>query len=70
MSKRQHVEPTTQSEFMNVCALIEARGIMALKKAKDDVRSTKVTLKLDEKELEQALQDKVLVSSILQQGLP
>ncbi len=55
---------------MNVCALIEARGIMALKKAKDDVRSTKVTLKLDEKELEQALQDKVLVSSILQQGLP
>lgn len=30
----------------------------------------KVNLKLDEKELEHTLQDKVLMSSILQDGLP
>lgn len=29
-----------------------------------------VSLKLDERELEQALQDKVLVSAILKNGLP
>ena len=29
-----------------------------------------VTLKLDERELEHAMQDKVLISSILQEGIP
>lgn len=66
--KRQEVAPAKQSEFTSLCSLIEARGIIAIKKGKD-IRMSKVTLKLDENELEQALQDKVLMSAILQQGL-
>ena len=67
--KRQSVSAVGQSEFISMCGLLEARGIFGIKKAKE-MRSSKVTLKLDEGELETALQDKVLVANILQSGLP
>lgn len=40
-----------------------------MKRAKD-TRMIKVTLKIDEKEVDYALQDKTLLSSILQEGIP
>lgn len=51
-----------------MCSLIDARGIMRVKKAKD-ARCAKISLKLDENELEAALQDKTLISSVLHSGL-
>ncbi|XP_072031451.1 cell division control protein 6 homolog [Amphiura filiformis] len=65
----RQMAPVDQSECLSLCELIETRGILGLKKAKD-TRQTKICLKLDEKELEFALQDKILVSSILKEGLP
>ena len=67
--RQQQVAAVDQGEFLSMCGLVEAKGIMSLKKAKD-TRNTKVTLKLDEKELEIALQDKTLVSAVLSKGLP
>ncbi|XP_033097648.1 cell division control protein 6 homolog [Anneissia japonica] len=67
--KSRHVPPVDQSEFLSLCHLIETRGIIGLKKSKE-TRLTKICLKLAEKEVEFALQDKVLLSSILSAGLP
>ncbi|KAI0213396.1 Cell division control protein [Lamellibrachia satsuma] len=67
--KAQNVAAVDQSEFSSMCDLIEARSIIGLKKAKD-ARMVKVALKLDEQELDFALQDKTLMSSILSRGLP
>ncbi|OWF49220.1 cell division control protein 6 homolog [Mizuhopecten yessoensis] len=58
----------THDEFQGLCSLLETRGIIGIKKPKEG-RLAKVSLKLNEKELEHALQDKVLISSILQDGL-
>ncbi|XP_033629560.1 cell division control protein 6 homolog [Asterias rubens] len=54
-----------QSEFLSLCQLVESRGLIGLKTSKE-TRQSKICLKLNEKEVEQALQDKVLLSSILQ----
>ncbi|XP_067685847.1 cell division control protein 6 homolog [Haliotis asinina] len=66
---KRHVAKVDQSEFFSLCLLLESRGILGVKKAKES-RLAKVTLKLDEKELEHTLQDRVLMSSILQDGIP
>ncbi|XP_071822349.1 cell division control protein 6 homolog isoform X1 [Apostichopus japonicus] len=65
----RQVPAVDQSEFSSLCQLIETRGIMGIKASKD-MRQTKINLKLSQKEVEFALQDKVILSSILQQGLP
>ncbi|XP_070569560.1 cell division control protein 6 homolog [Ptychodera flava] len=65
----RQVGAVDQSEFLSLCGLIETRGIIGVKKSKE-TRQTKISLKLNEKEVEFALQDKVLMSSILQEGLP
>ncbi|XP_025081051.1 cell division control protein 6 homolog [Pomacea canaliculata] len=67
--RRQQVAQVDQSEFHSVCVLLESRGIIGIKKAKE-TRLCKITLRQDEKELEQTLQDRVLVSTILKDGLP
>lgn len=67
--QRRQVPSVDQSEFFSICQLIETRGIMEIKSAKD-TRQTKINLKLSPKEVEFALQDKIILSSILQQGLP
>ncbi|KAL3855230.1 hypothetical protein ACJMK2_014450 [Sinanodonta woodiana] len=66
--QRQHIDSIDFSELQCITTLLEARGIFGIKKAKE-ARLSKVTLKLDEKELEHTLQDKVLMSTILKQGL-
>ncbi|KAK3591690.1 hypothetical protein CHS0354_040618 [Potamilus streckersoni] len=66
--QRQQIDSIDFSELQGITTLLEARGIFGIKKAKE-ARMSKVTLKLDEKELEHTLQDKVLMSTILKQGL-
>ncbi|XP_030852856.1 cell division control protein 6 homolog [Strongylocentrotus purpuratus] len=63
------VAPVDQSEFLSLCQLIETRGVLALKKSKD-ARQIKMCMKMNEKEVEFALQDKTLMSAILEAGLP
>ncbi|XP_052815584.1 cell division control protein 6 homolog [Mya arenaria] len=67
--KGRQMAAVDQSEFQSILTLMESRGIIGMKKAKE-TRLNKVTLKLDEKELEHTMQDKLLVSSILQEGIP
>lgn len=67
--RRQQMAPVDQSEFHSVLSLLDARGVVTLKKAKD-TRMTKVSLKLDEQELEQTLKDKALMASIISDGVP
>ncbi|XP_047220344.1 cell division control protein 6 homolog isoform X2 [Girardinichthys multiradiatus] len=66
---QRKVSGVCQGECMALCALLESRGIFALKKAKE-ARLTKVFLKIQEKEVENALKDRTLLGSILAAGLP
>ncbi|KAJ6660599.1 hypothetical protein lerEdw1_017596 [Lerista edwardsae] len=66
--RKQHVGAVDQSECLSLSALLESRGIVGLKKAKE-ARLTKVFLKIEEKDIEHALKDGVLIGSILAGGL-
>ncbi|XP_015264825.1 PREDICTED: cell division control protein 6 homolog [Gekko japonicus] len=66
--RKQQVGALDQSECLSLSSLLESRGIVGLKKAKD-VRLTKVFLKIEEKDIEHALKDGILVGSILAGGL-
>jgi len=63
--KGRQVPCIGQSELFSLCGLIEARGILSVKKAKQ-LRLTKIKLNVDEKDVEYALKGKALLSSILQ----
>ncbi|XP_032313867.1 cell division control protein 6 homolog isoform X2 [Camelus ferus] len=67
--RKQQVAAVDQSECLSLSGLLEARGIFGLKKNKD-TRFTKVSLKIEEKEIEHALKDRALVGNILATGLP
>uniref|UniRef100_A0A669CS36 Cell division control protein n=1 Tax=Oreochromis niloticus TaxID=8128 RepID=A0A669CS36_ORENI len=66
---QRHVSGVGQGECLSLCSLLESRGIFALKKAKE-ARLTKVFLKIEEKDVENALKDRTLLGSILAGGLP
>ncbi|XP_042332449.1 cell division control protein 6 homolog isoform X2 [Sceloporus undulatus] len=66
--RKQQVGAVDQSECLSLSALLEARGIVGLKKAKE-TRLTKVFLKIQEKDIEHALKDGILIGSILAAGL-
>ncbi|XP_012725325.2 cell division control protein 6 homolog isoform X2 [Fundulus heteroclitus] len=66
---QRQVSGVGQGECLALCALLESRGIFALKKAKE-ARLTKVFLKIEEKDVENALKDRTLLGSILTAGLP
>ncbi|XP_072318998.1 cell division control protein 6 homolog [Eucyclogobius newberryi] len=66
---QRQVSAVGQSECLSLCGLLESRGIFALKKAKD-ARLTKIFLKIEEKDVENALKDRTLLGSILAAGLP
>jgi cell division control protein 6 len=55
------------AEFVGLCQVLESRGLLAIRKAKE-TRMTKVTLKLQESEVEQVLQDQPLLSTVLNQS--
>lgn len=67
--KRYNVVAVDQSDFINMCSLLDTRGIICSKKAKEP-RLTKVSLRLNEADLEDALKDKVFVADIMEKGLP
>ncbi|XP_032802331.2 cell division control protein 6 homolog [Petromyzon marinus] len=67
--QRHQMARLHQSECMALCSLLEARGILTIKNSKE-ARLMKVSLKIDQSDVEHALQDKVLLSSILQAGIP
>lgn len=54
-----------QAEFVGLCSLIETKGILRVR-GKKEPRFHKVTLEWDHDEVIDALKDKVLISSILQ----
>lgn len=66
---QRKVSAVGQSECLSLCSLLESRGIFALKKAKE-ARLTKVFLKIEERDVENALKDRTLLGSILAAGLP
>ncbi|XP_071584738.1 cell division control protein 6 homolog [Heliangelus exortis] len=66
--RRQHLPAVDQAECLSLVTLLESRGVLELKKAKE-ARLAKVSLKMEEAAVEHALQDVVLVGSILAQGL-
>ncbi|XP_036194958.1 cell division control protein 6 homolog isoform X1 [Myotis myotis] len=67
--RKQQVAAADQSECLSLSGLLEARGILELKKNKE-TRLTKVSLKIEEKEVEHALKDRTLIGNILATGLP
>ncbi|XP_054460590.1 cell division control protein 6 homolog [Anoplopoma fimbria] len=66
---QRQVSAVAQGECLSLCGLLESRGIFSLKKAKE-ARLTKVFLKIEEKDVENALKDRTLLGSILAAGLP
>ncbi|KAK9540825.1 hypothetical protein VZT92_003251 [Zoarces viviparus] len=65
---QRQVSAVGQGECLSLCGLLESRGIFSLKKAKE-ARLTKVFLKIEEKDVENALKDRTLLGSILSAGL-
>ncbi|XP_044045462.1 cell division control protein 6 homolog [Siniperca chuatsi] len=66
---QRQVSAVGQGECLSLCGLLESRGVFALKKAKE-ARLTKVFLKIEEKDVENALKDRTLLGGILAAGLP
>lgn len=63
--KKRNMGELDVCEAASLCSLLEARGLFNVKKAKNNVRDSKVSLRIDEKEVEAALQDKALLSDIV-----
>ncbi|ESO12913.1 hypothetical protein HELRODRAFT_63669, partial [Helobdella robusta] len=57
-----------QGELLSHCLSIEDQGMMTIKKNKQ-VRLHKLSLRVNEQELESVIQDKTLLSTILQKGI-
>ncbi|KAJ8264580.1 hypothetical protein GJAV_G00150930 [Gymnothorax javanicus] len=66
---QRQVAGVGQGECLSLCTLLESRGIFSMKKAKE-ARLTKVSLKIEERDIENALKDRTLLGSILSTGLP
>ncbi|KAM4691899.1 cell division control protein 6 homolog [Rhinophrynus dorsalis] len=66
--RKQQMPAVGQSECLSLCHLLETRGILGLKKAKE-ARLTKVSLKIEERDIEHAFKDKVLIGNILHAGV-
>ncbi|XP_062869009.1 cell division control protein 6 homolog [Trichomycterus rosablanca] len=69
LCQQRQVSGVGQGECLSLCSLLESRGIFSLKKAKE-ARLTKISLKIEEKDVEHALKDRALLGSILAAGLP
>ncbi|XP_059184510.1 cell division control protein 6 homolog [Centropristis striata] len=67
---QRQVSAVGQGECLSLCSLLESRGIFSLKKKAKEARLTKVFLKIEEKDVENALKDRTLLGSILAAGLP
>ncbi|KAF2896896.1 hypothetical protein ILUMI_09283 [Ignelater luminosus] len=63
--QKRNLSAVDQAEFVGLCSLVETRGIMRIV-GKKETRLHKVSLVWDEEEVVNALKDKQLMSSILQ----
>ncbi|XP_064465631.1 cell division control protein 6 homolog [Ornithodoros turicata] len=61
---KKHQVFVDQSDFQSLCTLLEARGLIRIKKHKE-ARLCKVTLCIDETQVEHVLEDKALLASCL-----
>ncbi|KAG8446730.1 hypothetical protein GDO86_014260 [Hymenochirus boettgeri] len=66
--RKQQMPGVGQSECLSLCQLLESRGILAIKRAKE-ARLTKVSLKIEERDIEHAFKDKVLIGNVLHAGI-
>ncbi|KAG9474135.1 hypothetical protein GDO78_004441 [Eleutherodactylus coqui] len=66
--RKQQMGMVGQSECLSLCQLLETRGILGLKRAKE-ARLTKVSLKIEERDIEHAFKDKVLIGNVLHSGI-
>lgn len=57
-------EMDSESEFINLCTMVQDNGLVEIKKAKD-IRMTKISLRIDEQELREKLQDEAFMADIL-----
>jgi len=62
--RKRQLKFESETEFVGLCKMLDSTGIISLKKAKE-TRLMKVTLKLEESELEHFLHDQTLMSSVL-----
>ncbi|KAH8019614.1 hypothetical protein HPB51_020313 [Rhipicephalus microplus] len=61
---QRHQCSTDHSDFQSLCTLLESRGLITVKRHKE-LRLSKVSLRVDEKEVEYVLQDKALLAACL-----
>ncbi|XP_018421924.1 PREDICTED: LOW QUALITY PROTEIN: cell division control protein 6 homolog [Nanorana parkeri] len=66
--RKQQMPAVGQSECLSLCQLLETRGIVGLKKSKE-ARLAKVSLKIEERDIEHAFKDKVLIGNVLHAGI-
>ncbi len=67
--RHRQLKYESESEFVGLCGMLETRGIVTLRGGKE-ARLTRVGMKLQTSDVEHALQDRVLISSILEHGVP
>ncbi|KFB54050.1 AGAP005176-PA-like protein [Anopheles sinensis] len=61
---KRNLHAVDQTEFINLCSLVETRGIVRLQ-GKKEPRMHRVYLQWDEEEVSAALNDKQLINSIM-----
>ncbi|KAL6252152.1 hypothetical protein P5V15_000016 [Pogonomyrmex californicus] len=62
--KKRNISAVDISEFVNMCSLVETRGILRVV-GKKEARLCKVNLQWDQEELDAALQDKEMMADII-----
>lgn len=62
---KKNLSAVDQAEFASLCSLLETRGIIKIL-GKKEPRLNKVSLEWDQEEVAEALKDKQLISTILQ----
>jgi cell division control protein 6 len=62
--KKRNMTSASLSETVTMASLLESRGFVSLKPAKQ-TKDSKLSLRIDEDEVEAAMQDKTLLSGIL-----
>ncbi|KAF4518031.1 hypothetical protein B566_EDAN009264 [Ephemera danica] len=63
--KKRNFSSVPQSEFYNMCCLVETRGILRVSVSKKDTRLSKLSLQWDDEDISAALCDKNLLADIL-----
>ena len=67
LCRERQLPPLDASEFASVCQLLEARGMLGMKRAKE-TRLHKLSVKLDERSVRWAIDDQSLIGSVLANG--